>query len=73
MWSFEREQLESPNAVNPKAVPLSKSATSTTQDVGGMPSTSTVAKDTRGISTTSNTTVQDMGCMLSHSPILDLL
>ena len=62
MWSFESEQLESPDVVDPKPVPVSKPvAPVPTQDVGGKAPTVTPAKDTGGIPSTASATLQDMG------------
>ncbi|KJA21864.1 hypothetical protein HYPSUDRAFT_675054 [Hypholoma sublateritium FD-334 SS-4] len=68
MWSFEREQLESPD-VNSKAVPLSKPVVATTvQDVGSTKSTSPAVNNVGGTSPTSNTSFQDMGGQIAAVP-----
>ena len=62
MWSFESEQLESPDVVDPKPVPVpTPVAPVPTQDVGGKAPTVTPAKDTVNKPSTASTPLQDMG------------
>ena len=62
MWSFESEQLESPDVVDPKPVPVpTPVAPVPTQDVGGKAPTVTPAKDTGNKPSTASTPLQDMG------------